>query len=202
MTSLNITKYLSPLFVILMLNNCAQESESKESRVSYGFVQDYKTLLIHKRNGADIKVCGNISDEIFNGIKESIAVWGNAISRTYTVSKSRCNVSDITAYPYGSYYAESGCKSLSERGINAAMYVEFENMRLVSCTPADSTYITHEVGHLFGLCDQYAGAPANCVSSTTKDPKSIMAGGYFFGILQEDDIAGIRALAKKYSYEQ
>lgn len=66
------------------------------------------------------------------------------------------------------------------------------------------TFILHELGHAFGLCDTYKGAD-NCDSnySTTVDPTeqpySVMKWDRPI-FLEPDDVAGIRALFRRFAY--
>lgn len=65
--------------------------------------------------------------------------------------------------------------------------------------------LTHEMGHVWGLCDQYEGTP-NCDknnSSTHIEINSIMSSARFRQIayLSDDDILGIRALAARPGFK-
>jgi hypothetical protein len=66
--------------------------------------------------------------------------------------------------------------------------------------------LTHEFGHVWGLCDQYEG-PSNCDPNHSSDHKAldaIMAASSNVAklYLTEDDLIGIRELAKREGYNQ
>ena len=81
--------------------------------------------------------------------------------------------------------------------------------RIVFDPPATSLslpVIVHEVGHIWGLCDQYAGVD-NCNpqhSSPVKDESSIMAASGQLSklYLTRDDRIGIRKLARREGFNQ
>jgi hypothetical protein len=65
--------------------------------------------------------------------------------------------------------------------------------------------LTHEIGHVWGMCDQYEGAgncdPVNSSSHVVSD--SIMGGASMRerGFLTDDDIIGIRTLARRPGFD-
>lgn len=167
---------------------------TKASHVKFGFLKPSAQHLIQLPSGSQIRICGGHFDEL----KNAILKWAAAIDRTYDIV-NKCESEHIQSFLTDEAFAKTNC---SRWNIEARMYSESDKtpMRVVDCNIAKDRVpfaILHEVGHLFGLCDQYPGEVGRCVYSTDVVPGSVMhqAGSMQ---LQPDDIDGIRALAQKY----
>ena len=172
------------------------KSRSTQSDNKYGFLPFIKSYqFINLPSGSTIRVCGSSS---FDDLKWAIGTWAKEIDRSYTIMQS-CTQPDIYSYSSTEEYAQRKCR---EYNLVGRAYMEYRAypMELVNCGVTYSKgALLHEVGHMFGLCDQYPGEIERCDFTTLPSTEAIMNGGWTTSErLSEDDVKGIRALAKKF----
>jgi len=177
---------------------CNNAPSNQASELKWGHLKPSSNHLIHLPDHSEIRVCGSH----YEMIKEAINTWAAIINRNFKVKYS-CTNAHI--YSYGSHQSHTQKKcELYNYENRMFVYDELHPQELYDCDKKPSRLrpsILHEVGHLFGLCDQYPGQIEKCATSTAPDHQSIMKDTYGNNSLGIDDITGIRALAKKYSGE-
>ena len=178
-------------FIFTMISLCACRTVGPTaSSLKWGYLADDSHHLINLPNNSTIGVCG-ADVEI---IGWAINSWGAAIGRHYSVVAD-CDHEKIDNWPPNSDFAKSNCAQFNIT--TAYARPELDPQQIVDCGEMDGAvgYI-HEVGHLFGLCDQYADHVGNCAYNN-----GIVAGSIMNAsdkeYLTQDDLDGIRALAKK-----
>jgi hypothetical protein len=168
------------------------ESDRAIERYKYGFIQDSRHLLIYKKDGSTIRLCGKDQDILGRVIN----TWAKALGRHYNIV-SDCDKPDINFFDSEDPYAIKMCKQfdLEKRGYaEPTIYPQ----KIVDCHAWNSgeLLLTHEVGHLFGLCDQYKDSIGNCLFTTAAVKGSVM-NGCDRNTLSPDDVIGIQTLAKQ-----
>ena len=161
------------------------------SNTSWGRMIEYQevTLLKVPPKGK-VTVCAD-NKSVGQHIAKAILVWAKEIQRDkYMTSDDNCSSSaDI---------------KLSARLTDPSICPTAQTYPTLGQIEYNSSYMSfpvmlHEVGHNWGLCDQYDGV-ANCddtlVSHTNNDKvkESVMASNNS-SVLMKDDIDGIRAIA-------
>ena len=165
---------------------------SSDSKLQWGFLAPGSSLLIHVPDGGTIRVCG----EYFNSVRWAIQTWGVPINRSYNVVYD-CTNAQINLFVQNEQYAKDQCESLK---ITTAFAHPLQSpQEIVDCgiLAGNDAIVLHEVGHLFGLCDQYAASIGNCETNNGIVIGSVMNANNSL-TLTEDDIEGIQALARKY----
>jgi hypothetical protein len=182
------------LLLLALMVQCKHRQDDT-SHVKYGYYKVTPQHLINLPTGGVITICGAHSTEI----KEAILIWGAALERRYDF-KFDCTSPNIVSYAADDPFALAECKKWKEKGIDLTgrMYTEsYKNpMPMVDCGSARDKRksILHEVGHFFGLCDQYHSQIQNCDLTTSPVPGSVMQSADRLD-LSADDIVGIRNLA-------
>ena len=176
----------------LLLVASACLTAKKDGALKYGYLIDSKELFVYLPDGAEIRQCGGPT-EMLNW---AVNTWGAAIGRSYAVI-SDCVNPDIKFYDRESAYALEECGAASLYGRLFAKYWRVPR-EIVTCPGAELTRIAllHEVGHLFGLCDQYESAIGNCAFTTPAANGSVMQTADK-DFLTPDDENGIKSLAQQ-----
>ncbi|MGE0173956.1 MAG: hypothetical protein AB7T49_14260 [Oligoflexales bacterium] len=180
-------------FFILIVQSCKTSNNSSEPKWGYVESDLQPHILIRQPGGTEIRVCGAHFSEISWAIKK----WASAIGRTFIYNES-CSNPTIRSYGREESFAQSECGKSGLEGRAFARPTAVP-MQVVDCGFDGDIRLAllHEVGHLWGLCDQYPGEIDHCTFSTEPDPDSVMASGQSDS-LTSDDIDGIRSLAQKF----
>ena len=125
----------------------------------------------------------------------AINVWAAPLGKSFVV-QSGTSPSQATVWSYSQRDAESRgwCNGFAGR---AYALPDRTPMVIVDCggfARSGSSYVLHEVGHLFGLCDQYPEGISNCAVSTQPAPGSVMYSARTTS-LTDDDVTGVMAVA-------
>ena len=183
---------LSVLFLVILtsFSACSPNQPEKTSALQYGFLPSSGAQLIHVRSGSVIRICGVYQSDI----TWAISTWGRAINRRYSF-ESGCTGQRINSYSALDPYAQENC---SRYRLQSRMYSLGQQVPqlLVDCGGYGREKILHEVGHLFGLCDQYASELGHCAYNHGVVTGSVMSVANSL-VLKDDDIEGIRALAAR-----
>lgn len=181
---------------------CKQRRETG-SEVKWGHLKhlNENTELIYLPPGSSIAVCGRAAPMV----KKLVANWARTIGRDTLLTLKDCNTSAtkvLTIYEHESPHAQQRCRHFYPNG-GAGGFREGND--LVFCVAfTDLKFeqaLLHELGHSWGLCDQYTSDLANsdncsAVHSGPKDPNSAM-GAYKAVDITADDIEGMKALAAR-----
>jgi len=193
----------------IFLTHCATKTkdpnrseflEPRKYESQFGFLYNPSTRLIAKPNGSSIEICGGSQ---FSELKKAIEIWGKAINKTYKITNT-CKNPSIFNYTRTDHQTEEEVfrwSFLSARWYsNDLAFVSADGKRIYNAMdrPMPWRVVLHEVGHMFGLCDQYKAAIQNCARTTRPVAKSIMLDAWSYDALQEDDIEGIRNLEADY----
>jgi hypothetical protein len=161
------------------------------SDVKYGFLANQSRRLVKVPSGSTIRICGDDTDSL----GWAIATWGRALGRTYNVVVS-CSSPDIKSFGATDPVARQECANANIDSGRGFARPDLYPQVIYNCAAWNSgrKFLLHEVGHLFGMCDQYQEALKNCVMKTQIDPSSVMAVADK-EYLTDDDTTGIVALA-------
>jgi len=188
-----ILKTAQLLAMAACMASCRTTSTTDQiSTTKWGLLPTQSHHLIHLPDGEEIRVCG----VYFEQIRWAIQTWSKEIQRSYDV-KSSCTRPHINAYGPQDPTTKREC---ARWGFTDRMYMHdhLNPMPLYDCGyPYDQRpALLHEVGHLFGLCDQYPEQIHKCAISTEVVPGSVMheASKDF---LTPDDIEGIKQAARR-----
>lgn len=156
------------------------------SQTSWGSLYSNKitsnTVMLTVAPNEPVAVCG--TEEVRNTIKEAIIMWASAIGRDKYMNIVGCD--DV---------ARVKIDTNKKSNIGVPAYID---PVAGDITYKDETFpiLLHEIGHAWGLCDQYAGVN-NCNEAIkghgnrNKVGDSVMATAKF-SELKEDDIEGIK----------
>lgn len=195
---IKLGKILTFIQLLILIVSCGAGKQEASSDVSYGLSPGKSNFLIYKPDGSDLYLCG---DDI-ETLAWAISTWASAIGFQYQFFES-CDPNIATVYSYGE--SDSTKKDeCTKYGYENRGYANTSSqpMQVVNCNAWNPGYrfMLHEVGHLFGLCDQYDDFPRNkqycATQSSTIDPKSVMASANRTD-LSKDDQAGIRELYRR-----
>lgn len=182
--------------VLTALMSSCQPPKSVISRVKWGVLgQDGSKSLIDVKPGESIGVCGNDPAAV-QALISAIKAWAEPIGRASQLKIiNSCNGSSkfvrITAGSKGPCpEGAAGCS-----GGNDIWVMDYRSAVGIHI-------VLHEVGHQWGLCDQYDvtaafGLPDNCEfeGPRGKDPNAVMGSARGLTRLTADDIEGIKYLA-------
>jgi hypothetical protein len=168
------------------------KARTPASDVKFGLYADSKQALVYQPDGATITACGMYLDDL----RWAINVWGAAIGRSYNVVEN-CTAYDIAVFGSTNQYAKTSCDLWKLNGRNFAFHSR-KPREIVNCPGAVMARekMLHEVGHLFGLCDQYTEQVNHCEFTTTPVLGSVMNAASTT-YLTDDDVEGIKALVRK-----
>ena len=179
---------LACLISLTLLTGCA----SQFSKMSWGIMQEHQSAVLISKLPPNGKVCiSSDNQSVGESIARSIKVWAKEINRdTHITVETSCSgsadvrmsarLTDQSTCPTAQTYPTLGQIEYSSG------YASFEVM-------------LHEVGHNWGLCDQYQGV-ANCADWLEGHTNSDKVGNSVMGsngssTLMSDDIEGIKYLA-------
>jgi hypothetical protein len=184
------------LGVALSISACGKtaKDDGGASSTNWGYFPDLPQHLIHRSNGATIRLCGANLETL----GWAINVWGAEIGKRFRFVED-CSSQDVNSYGESDSYAIRECAGY---GFANNMYVlrATSPMQMVDCGIASyllETAILHEAGHLWGLCDQYEEAIGRCAYTTSPSAGSVMNDGDTT-YLSSDDSTGIRQLQRRY----
>lgn len=137
-----------------------------------------------------VTVCAD-NPQVGENVAKSVLVWAKAIGRDqYIVSTSDCSSDYDVKLTVQQSNVQTAC-TYSDRGLiyyrDTYTYGQFPVM-------------LHEVGHNWGMCDQYIGGLWNCNQSvqnawTENSNGTSVMGGNYKSELAPDDIKGIKYIA-------
>ena len=162
---------------------------SSLSSTKWGVLQYYSSAVLLKvPPKGKVTVCADNS-QVGNHVSKAVLEWATAAGRGgYISSDTECSSDADLKMTVKAIYSGTAYSSYT---IGTITYnVNNQNMMTYSV-------MLHEVGHAWGLCDQYQGVN-NCNDNVqghgnwNKENNSIMSYGNRFSSLQPDDIAGIR----------
>ena len=187
-----MTKSFLYLMILTTILNSSCKHDAAPSDPKFGFLKVWTKNLMIIEDGQTIGICGAHFDEL----KSSILKWGAAIGRSYEIRKT-CTAGQ---YQVSSFAADTAfaIKSCKESGSSNRMFTNSSDIvYMVDCNKAADRVpfsVLHEVGHMYGLCDQYAEGISNCVTTTAVVEGSVMKSAITMELTQ-DDIEGLRVLA-------
>jgi hypothetical protein len=120
--------------------------------------------LVRWPNGSTLRICG----AYMNATKSAIQTWARAIGKSFKFTG--CNNGrrdDIYVYPVNQVWNRGWCRGMGSA--NAFALTTTQHMYIVDCGAVrryGAFVLPHEVGHLFGMCDQYRGGIRNCARTT------------------------------------
>ena len=164
------------------------------SNLEWGILTYYKDAVLLKiPPKGKVTVCAD-RQQVGEYVAQSVLIWAKAIGRDkYITSKNDCDrSSDVTLTVQAAYeYVQTADTSYWEGKIR---YNAFDS-RYQQLPP-----MLHEVGHTWGLCDQYDGGLWNCRQSvsnagTENSNRTSVMGCNYRSELAEDDIKGIKYIA-------
>lgn len=174
----------------------ACKSVDNTSKTKYGFVEKQSYLFINIKPGETIRVCG---DTHFNLVEKSIQKWGEAIHRSFKVEES-CDDPHVRMHGYEDDETKEICE---ENGLHNRMAVQYNDRPdFWDCDKSPNLVpfsVLHEVGHLFGMCDQYDAGLVGCKMYRQPADGSVMRSATTLDLMP-DDILGIRVLACMTNY--
>lgn len=168
------------------LNGCAQNLSTPE----WGILTQYKDAVLLKiPPRGKVTVCAD-RQQVGENVAQSVLIWAKEIGRDkYITSKNDCDrSSDVTLTVQAANDVQTA---------NTAYWEGKINYNATDATYQQLAVMLHEVGHNWGLCDQYTSALWNCDQSEqsawneNSNGVSVMGGNYKT-TLAADDIKGIK----------
>jgi hypothetical protein len=184
----------------LLIVGCKAQEEGEDSSLKWGHLSYASSaMLANVLPNETISLCGTYQGET----REAIELWAAQIGRKGHLKfdmncgpGKRINVNTISQAQMCAIYGMGPtCTVRGSAGGNS--------IQLVAGYPKNKGALLHEVGHLWGLCDQY-GNPSpsanNCDAlhrSAIRSNGTSSMGATFRFELAADDITGIRQLAAR-----
>lgn len=182
--------YLLP--TLLFIYGCGKKNSPSE--IEWGHLENMHSRLIELPPNSTITTCGYKSDLI----AESVRVWAKSIGRdAYLNINSNCQASGARLIR-GISPTESDPSSMCSG--NVAAYTNGQYIKFCKEYSQDLmiNISLHEVGHGWGLCDQYDdGMNCDPEHRGPTDPRSVMGAAQGNLELTADDIEGIKALSER-----
>jgi hypothetical protein len=186
---------ITVLFVCLVFCISCKHTANTEgaSSLHWGFSKPHKNYFVLKPHNSMIKICGSQATQIGEAIND----WARHIRRKFRIVET-CEGHHISSYSFRDDFSKELCEKYNLQGRAFAQPTK-SPMRIVNCRDSalKPSAILHEVGHLFGLCDQYSPQIDKCIQSTDAAHNSLMRSSYTFDSIQSDDSEGLRVLATK-----
>jgi len=186
---------------VLLLFSCGSD-KAPTSKTSWGHL-DYarSALLLKVPPNGDLGICGPYRAEVTTAIQ----TWAEVIGRRHYISFD-ANCDRALHIKTEAWSQAQICRQFNlPSNCNIVGFAGGNQLVLRKDFPRNNNLVLHEVGHFWGMCDQYADSsqPGGWLSSCSKSyrssarhPESIM-GAATTGrtALTPDDIAGIKAMA-------
>lgn len=200
--------FLTPIVVGLFSFGCIKP-KNDQSRIQWGHLGGISTsyFLVALPPQSKITVCGDSRTIVANALRIWAEGAGRAEHLTIDDACSPNATKQIQVYGIKDGEPQTGaCNKVNiNTGVsNTAGYSIVEYGAIKIC-PASAKYdsdsmfalLLHEVGHLWGMCDQY-GHAVNC-DENNKGPvdKNSVMGASYSRSLAADDLRGIRALTNR-----
>lgn len=198
-----------PLLLVSILGPlaCGEKAGKvgETSDLMYGFLNNKTASLLTLKPGDKVLVCGTQQENLRELAFVSVKKWSEASGRANLVVEQNESCTNRKQYAASIAVAYNG--SNCQGNILGYHSQSGQHHDIVSCPLAKSSQgpatMLHEVGHAWGLCDQYDENNAaritfhdNCQSQykSAAAARSIMGGGYQNSPngLTEDDFLGIR----------
>ena len=197
--------------LMIAFSSCGETTENDASNLKWGHLPKLQGALIQLPPNSEINVCGLHSEITASYVKS----WAQIIGRDKHLrinSSEECTVSPGgTNLIVGHKDSDPDSKLADCRpGDGAVAFTK--KQKIVLCQSVGvmvgnidfdqslmNRILFHEVGHLWGLCDQNAGA-VNCDPKNRSDyfsTNSLMGYELPVNLLTDDDITGITELSKR-----
>ena len=188
-------------FIASILVGCGTEPKATTTQIKWGHL-DYapNALLLQIPPDGAVGVCGPFADEV----SEAIRVCGGVINRADRIN-IRGDCQHAKYIKTEAWTQAAICKVFNlPANCNIVGFAGGNQLVLRQDFPRNNNLVLHEVGHFWGMCDQYRGNTrdgwiASCSKehrSNKRHAESIMGAATTGRTkLTDDDIAGIKAMA-------
>jgi hypothetical protein len=184
---------LTSLGSTALLFSCHAGTGEQDSKVNWGHMGNVRQTFIALPPYSHISTCGYRKEFA----KEAVLRWAAVIGRDkYLTIDDSCTRGAHRATFHGPDEAQrtgecqGGVMGFTDTVSNVYIcYDVKENM-------LQNIYL-HEVGHMWGMCDQYTDGLWNCARLNNQNKRSMMGGADGKTELTPDDIAGMQALAAR-----
>ena len=189
-------RLITLLMVCISIELIATACRPTTSETKWGILTDIKTVvLLQVPPKGKVTVCAD-QQQVGEYVAQAVLVWAKEIGRdNYMSSTNDCDKTnaDVTL----TVQAASPSECPTAQTYSSLGLIQYNSSEYIYSTFAP---MLHEVGHDWGMCDQYIDGLWNCDRSVqnawteNSNGRSVMGGNYK-NTLAEDDIKGIKYIA-------